>query len=106
MFHWKIRYIKKNPPLVFPFSKSFNIVGFYGVSNPQDLNHKALFALAQDFSRFILSKHYTRYIQVEYLTDNPQQYYQKYFGEKIYSQFKAVKKKLDPRFYFDQNNVF
>ena len=104
MYHWKIAYLHENPPLVFPSSESFHMIGIWGTQ--KEPNQKSIIHLAQDFSDLVLQKQYKRYIQAEYLPDNPQQYYRKYFGEKNYLQFKAIKKSLDPQFSFNRGSVF
>jgi hypothetical protein len=106
MYHWKIKCIKKMPPLIFTSCVDFNAIGIWGSRNQNNMHDQDFFQLTNDFSKLVLKKHYKRYIQAEYVADNQQQYYEKYFGNKVYSQFKSIKAKLDPKFYFDRGNVF
>jgi hypothetical protein len=98
IYDWDIKYKSFNPPLIFPEGQAFALQGLFAQLKPQfgpndlSLLEKKAESLAKKYGL-------KRYIQTE-LSDDPG-VYKNNWGEN-YSKFYSIKKKLDPKFLFNQ----
>lgn len=102
-----VQYLSMNPPLIYPYPHGFSValLACYLLPIvPLKEYQSIIFSYDRDFTMMAAKKGYHRYIQVD-LAYKPDDY-RNYFGDKLYQQFKKIKSIQDPKFLFNQGNVF
>lgn len=92
---YPIKFTRFNPKLLFPSVGDFVGVGIWG--KPKTADRSLLLGLERDVMKLVMLHHdtpYRRYIQTELVSPNID--YEAYFGNVIYEEFLALKKRLDP----------
>lgn len=97
VYYYDLAFKRFNPPLIHPEQKDLVAVGVWGDAwNDKEFNMYAVKLLEKDFSELIDSnKNFRRYIQTELTFENFN--YETYFGEEVFSGFKKMKLKMDPK---------
>jgi len=92
-------------PLVWPEATSCYAVGSWGLlecTSPERM--RRVLAFDADFMRVASAGRYRRYVQSE-VSSGPR-FYARYFGDELYSMFRAHKDRLDPHAIFNRGWVF
>lgn len=102
---YPIKFARFHPKLVFPLDQDFVGVGVWG--KPMTKDTSLWMAVERDVMDLVKAhrdKSYRRYIQTEIVA--PDTDYRAYFGDAVYEEFLALKKRLDPNFLLACGTVF
>lgn len=104
-YHFFIPFLTFNPPLLYPIAESFCVIGVmcYLEAGDEETNRRILI-LDKEFVGMAMKNSYKMYRQAGNIGHSVS--CDVYYGEKIYSDFLALKQEMDPNMLFNRGVVF